>query len=177
MSKFLNYPLNTVSGIYPVWHYPFIEANYDQYNHYNNSCQYTRTTKEIFNLVYTGRVKEIDSFIKEGKINPNLRNDKDKPLLHHALDYNQFDIAKILINAGASLNSKDVEGRSPKDIISKKNDTIEVKGLKDLAEILGSDQPGSEAIQDSMQQNENYEESEVNVLGYTQEIPFECIIF
>jgi ankyrin repeat protein len=151
MLEFLNYQpyIAILSGEY---HLP-IRANYKQYN-YNRD--------EIFSLVHKGNYKEISALIKRGMCINNLRNENDQTLLHYALQYNQLEIARILMATGAILDTKDKNGNSPYDIIR----------LMDLSETLYLKKL-DKTTQEIVQANEYEEITEVDVVGC---LPTECII-
>ena len=76
--------------------------------------------EDPFVLVYTGNHKALSLMIKKG-MSVHLRNEKDQTLFHYAILYNQVKIAHLLKANGATLNSSDKFGQTPKDVISYRN--------------------------------------------------------
>jgi len=81
---------------------------------------HTNKKEDPFIIVHTGNHKALSLMIKKG-MSVHLRNEKDQTLFHYAVLYNQVKIAHLLKANGATLNSSDKFGQTPKDVISYKN--------------------------------------------------------
>ena len=81
---------------------------------------YTNKKEDLFILVRTGDHKSLSLMIKKG-MSVHLRNEKDQTLFHYAVLYDQVKIAHLLKANGATLDSSDKFGQTPKDVISYKN--------------------------------------------------------
>ena len=81
---------------------------------------YTNKKQDPFILVHRGNHKALSLMIKKG-MSVHLRNEKDQTLFNYAVLYNQVKIAHLLKANGATLNSSDKFGQTPKDVISYKN--------------------------------------------------------
>jgi len=81
---------------------------------------HTNKKEDPFILVHTGNHKALSLMIKKG-MSVHLRNEKDQTLFHYAILYDQVKIAHLLKANGATLNSSDKFGQTPKDVISYKN--------------------------------------------------------
>lgn len=75
------------------------------------------------------KTKRFLSFI--GVLNLNKKNDAGQTLLHQAIENNQTDVAKYLVDKGADLNLPDTKGNTPLHIATKNNQTEVTKYLVD----------------------------------------------
>jgi ankyrin repeat protein len=103
--------------------YIFFEENGYMLSEYFLSSKdesHTNKKEDPFILVHTGNHKALSLMIKKG-MSVHLRNEKDQTLFHYAILYDQVKIAHLLKANGATLNSSDKFGQTPKDVISYKN--------------------------------------------------------
>jgi hypothetical protein len=81
----------------------------------------------LYDLSY--KTKRFLSFI--GALNLNKKNDAGQTLLHQAIENNQTDVVKYLVDKGADLNLKDSKGNTALHIATQKDQTDVVKYLTD----------------------------------------------
>jgi ankyrin repeat protein len=68
---------------------------------------------ELFNLVCNSSAAAVDSFLSSHHLHVDIQNDKGDTPLIMAARRGDIDVVKALINAGASVHSRNLKGSNP----------------------------------------------------------------
>ena len=74
--------------------------------------------QDIENAVMEGDLEVVQLWINNS-VDVNVRNDEGKTLLHKAVIFNQTEIARALLDAGADMYAEDKDGKAPFFLITK----------------------------------------------------------
>ena len=90
---------------------------------------------QIFNLIKNNKINQIIKLIeKNKKFNVNIFNDNNISLLEFAVNYNNFDLFKLLIDRKVNIDIYDLDGRTILYQIIKQNRIKFLKNLLDYNE-------------------------------------------
>ncbi|MCX8200139.1 MAG: ankyrin repeat domain-containing protein [Candidatus Micrarchaeota archaeon] len=89
-----------------------------------------RNARALFNAVKEGKMERVEKLIAKKNVDVNIRDDKDRTPLMHAVMLDNIEIARLLVKYGADVNARDIYGRSVLQLAEEGNGSL-VNFLKD----------------------------------------------
>ncbi|KAK4447998.1 hypothetical protein QBC34DRAFT_439651 [Podospora aff. communis PSN243] len=72
--------------------------------------------EEVWRLLKLGEVEPIQLMFAQGTLHPLDRNSYGRTLLHHAANYDHFDLCRFLVQVGCRTTEADMDGMLPEDL-------------------------------------------------------------